>query len=199
MSEKARINNQIRASEVRVVDSDGKNLGVMATDKALVLAENKNLDLIEVSAKAVPPIAKIMDYGKFQYEQKKKDKKAKTGHKTETKSLQVKIGTGEHDLELKSKKASQFLKDGHRVKIDLYLRGRAKYFKEDFLKERLERVLNLITEEHKIADGPKKSPKGLTVIIEKGKGASKRDDEKNENKQVIQEENKDKQVGKGAG
>lgn len=168
MSDKVLINNQIKAVKVRVVDQDGKNVGIFLTEDAVKIAQDKGVDLILVSEKAVPPIAKTIDYGKFQYEQKKKAKATSKGHKTETKTLQVKLGTGEHDLELKSQKASKFLKEGHRVKIDLFLRGRAKYLNEDFLKERLERILHLITEEYKIADGPKRSHKGLTIIIERG-------------------------------
>lgn len=168
MKTRTRINNQIRASELRVVDADGTNLGVIPTEDAIKKAEAQILDLIEVSPNAKPPVAKIMDYGKYQYELKKKQKEAKAKvHITETKTVQVKIGTGEHDLGLKAKRVSGWLKDGHRIKLDLFLAGRAKYLKQDFLKERLKRILVLITEDFKIADGPKKSPKGLTVILEK--------------------------------
>lgn len=148
-----------------MVDAEEGNLGVMTREDALKKAEERGLDLIEISPNATPPIAKIMDFGKYQYEQKKKNKTK--GHFTETKILQVKIGTGEHDLALKAKQASNFLKEGHRVKIDLFLAGRAKYMEKTFLSERLERVLHLITVEYKVADGPKKSPKGLSVVIEK--------------------------------
>lgn len=171
LAEEPRINHQIKARELRVVSDDGQNIGIVSFSEAMKMAEERGVDLIEISPKAVPPIAKLMSFGKFQYLQKKKGKGQKSG-RTETKSLQVKIGTGEHDLELKSTKASQFLKEGHRVKIDLFLRGRAKYLNEAFLQERLARVLHLITEEYKIADGPKKSPKGLSVVIERGKPAS---------------------------
>ena len=168
--EKVRINNQIRARELRVIDEEVGNLGTLLFEDALARAREKGLDLIEISPNAVPPVAKIMDFGKFQYEQKKKQQKTRT-KTTETKSLQIKIGTGEHDLELKARKASKFLKEGHRVKIDLFLRGRAKYMEKGFLEDRLNRVLHLITEEFKVADAPKRSPKGLSMIIEKGNKA----------------------------
>lgn len=164
----AKINNQIRSAELRVVDEEGNNLGVLSTSEALKIAHERELDLIEVSSNAVPPVARIMSFGKYQYLEQKKQKQAK-GYATETKSLQIKIGTGEHDLELKAKKASSFLKEGHRVKIDLFLPGRTKFFDFNFLKERLDRILNLVTENYKISDAPKKGPKGLTVIIEKAK------------------------------
>ncbi len=167
-TEKTRINHQIKAPEVRVIDADGSNLGVIPLGVALEKASQAGLDLIEISPNAVPPIAKIMEYGKFQYDQNKKLRSARAKiHNIETKSLQVKIGTGEHDLELKAKKASEWLKQGHRIKIDLFLTGRSKYMEFKFLRERLERILKLITVEYKIADEPKKSPKGLTTIIEK--------------------------------
>jgi translation initiation factor IF-3 len=126
------------------------------------------MDLIETGPTANPPIAKIMEFGKYQYEKNKKQKKAKAGAKaSETKSIQIKIGTGEHDLELKAKNASKWLEEGHRIKVELYLSGRSKYMEEKFLKERLERVLNLITENYKIAEPFKKGPKGLMITIER--------------------------------
>ncbi len=165
-----RINNQIRAKELRVIDSENQNLGVLSIKDALELAQSKDLDLIEISPNATPPVAKIMNFGKYQYEASKKLKKTRAGAKmTETKSIQVKIGTGDHDLELKAKTASKWLKEGHRIKIELFLAGRAKYMDEKFLKERLERVLHLITEEYKISDNYKRGPKGLFLTIEKAK------------------------------
>ena len=134
-----RINNQIRARELRVIDSEGQNLGVLSIKDALELAQSKNLDLIEISPTANPPIAKIMNFGKYQYEANKKLKKAKAGSRpTETKSIQIKIGTGDHDLELKAKTASKWLKEGHRIKVELFLAGRTKYMDEKFLRERLD-------------------------------------------------------------
>ena len=168
MKQRIPINNQIRARELHVVDESGTNVGILSRDDALRLAEEKGLDLIAISPAANPPVAKIADYGKWKYEEKKKQKDAHANrHQTETKSLQVKIGTGEHDLELKAKRAAEFLKEGHRVKIELFLGGRAKYLDKNFHKERLERILRLIPIEYKIAEPLKKSPKGLMVIIEK--------------------------------
>lgn len=165
-----RINNQIRVSELRVIDSENQNLGVLSIKDALELAQSKGLDLIEISPSANPPIAKIMDFGKYQYEASKKLKKAKAGAKpTETKSIQIKIGTGDHDLELKAKTASKWLKEGHRIKIELFLAGRAKYMDDRFLRERLDRVLHLITENYKVSDSYKRGPKGLFITIEKVK------------------------------
>jgi len=163
-----RINNQIRARELRVISSTGDNLGVLSLKEALAQADKEGLDLIEVTSSTNPPIAKIADFGKYQYEQKKKLKSIRAGSKlTETKPIQVKIGTGENDLLLKAKKANGWLKEGHRVKIELFLSGRSKYMDEKFLKERLDRILKMITENFKISEDYKKGPKGPTITIER--------------------------------
>ncbi|MDB5259624.1 MAG: translation initiation factor translation initiation factor [Candidatus Taylorbacteria bacterium] len=165
---RARINHQIKAPELRVITEDGANLGVIPLSQAIREAQARGLDLIEISPNAVPPVAKIQDYGKFQYDEKKKQKVAKARTVTsELKNVQVKMGTGDHDLELKAKKASEWLKEGHRVKIDLFLTGRYKYMELNFLKERLDRIFKLITVEYKVAMAPLKGPKGLTTIVEK--------------------------------
>ena len=165
-----RINHQIRAKEVRVIGPEGENFGVITLSDALGRAEEAGLDLIEISPNAVPPVAKIMEYGKFQYEQQKKRREIKAkSHVTETKSVQVKIGTGEHDLGLKARKAAAWLAEGHRVKVDLFLWGRYKYMEFGFLKERLEMFLKLIPGEYKMADPIGKSPKGLSTTLERAK------------------------------
>ncbi len=153
-----------------MIDDQGANLGVLSLSEALVEAEKRGVDLIEISPNAVPPIGKLMDYGKYQYLENKKQKLSRgKAQVTETKSIQVKIGTGDHDLAIKAAKVSEFLTEGHRVKIDLFLPGRAKYLDEKFLRERLERLLHLVSASYKIADPAKKGPKGLNIVIEKAK------------------------------
>ncbi len=153
---------------MRVIGAEGENLGVLSREDALKAADAANLDLIEISPNAVPPVAKIMDFGQHRYETKRRasEMKAKS-HVTETKSVQVKIGTGEHDQLLKAKRASEWLNEGHRVKVDLFLWGRYKYMEEGFLKERLERFLKIIPADYKLAEEIKKSPKGFSTIIER--------------------------------
>ena len=166
--ERVRMNEGIRVPEVRVLGPEGENLGIMATHDALKKAQEMGFDLIEVSPNANPPVCKITDYGKFKYEQNKKDKEVKSRAKvTETKEAQVKIGTSEHDMGIKAQKIAQWLKEGHRVKIDLFLWGRYKYMEFEFLKERLERFLAVIPEGFKVAEDIKKGPKGLAVSIER--------------------------------
>ncbi len=173
MSTHARINHQIKAPQVRVIGPEGENFGVIPLSEALAHAQKAGLDLIEISPNAVPPVAKIMDYGKYQYGENKKQKAAKSKSKAvEVKTIQVKVGTGDHDLALKARKASEWLKEGNRIKIDLFLPGRTKYLDQKFLSERMDRVLKLISEDFKIADPAKKSPKGLTIIIERASGKS---------------------------
>lgn len=168
MVERLRINNQIQAKELRIIGPEGQNFGVLARLDALAKATELGADLIEISPNSNPPIAKIMDYGKYQYIEAKKHKQAKTkSHVIEIKSVQIRIGTGEHDLNLKAKKTSEWIKEGQRVKIDLFLPGRAKSIDEKFLKEKMNKFLLLITENFTLAESPKKSPKGMTAVIEK--------------------------------
>lgn len=163
-----RTNHRIQARELRVIGPEGENFGVITLEEALKKASEFGLDLIEISPNANPPVAKITDFGKYQYEENKKQKQAKTkAHSVEVKTVQVKLGTGGNDLALKAKKTSEWLAEGNRVKLDLFLPGRAKYLDENFLKERLERMLKLLTVEYKIATPPAKSPKGMTAIIER--------------------------------
>ena len=162
-----RTNHAIRARELRVIGPEGDNLGVLTLEDALKKAEEFGLDVIEISPNAKPPVARIADMGKYLYEEKKKDKLSKKSHQTEVKNVQVKLGTGGNDLSLKAKKTSEWLAEGNRVKVDLFLPGRAKYLDVKFLEERIERMLKLVSVDYKMADKPKKSPKGMTVIIEK--------------------------------
>lgn len=156
-----------------MIDVEDGNLGTMPVEVALARAQSKGLDLIEISPNATPPVVKIMDYGKYQYDTQKKERDAKQkAHVTETKTLQVKIGTSDRDLDLKATKASEWLKEGHRIKLDLFLPGRAKYLDPKFLEERLDRILRLVSEDFKIAEAIKKSPKGMSVVLERsGKSA----------------------------
>ncbi|MCK6462452.1 MAG: translation initiation factor IF-3 [Candidatus Pacebacteria bacterium] len=150
--------------------NDNENLGVISLAEALDKAREAGLDLIEISPTANPPVARIMDFGKYLYQQQKKQKEAaKKAHEVEIKGIQIGLGTSLHDLEMRAKKIDEFLKEGNRVKIDLILRGREKYLDKNFIGERMTRILNLISEKYKMADGPKKSPRGMTATIEVSK------------------------------
>lgn len=154
--------------ELRVLGSKGENHGVLKFNEAIAIARKEDLDLIEISPNAKPPVAKIADYGKFLYEQKKKQKVAKAkAHNVEVKAVQVKLGTDENDLNIKAKRVSKWLNEGHRIKVEIFLPGRTKYMDRKFLDERLNRILKLVTVNYKVADPIKKNPKGLAMIIEK--------------------------------
>ncbi|MFA6278581.1 MAG: translation initiation factor IF-3 [Candidatus Paceibacterota bacterium] len=167
-TERLRINNEIRAPELRVIGADGGNLGVLSLADALAAAKTAGLDIIEISPSAVPPVAKIMDYGKFEYERSKKEKVAKSKVKiSETKEVQIKVGTGDNDMLLKAKKAAEWLAEGHRVRAELFLKGRYKGMSEEFLKTRLEKFLLCIPYAYKIAEPVTRSPKGFAGVIER--------------------------------
>jgi translation initiation factor IF-3 len=153
-----------------VIDQNGNSLGVITKEEALDAARKAGLDLIEVSPNAEPPVAKITDYGKYQYETSKKAKEVKSkAVNNETKNIQISIGISEHDIEIKTKQAAEWLNEGHRVKVEMQLKGRNKFMDEAFLKERLNRMLAIIPAQYKIADPLKKMPKGMIIVLEKSK------------------------------
>ena len=120
-----RINSQIKNEEVRVLMDDGEQLGVMKTIEAIDLAKNRKMDLVEIAASNNPPVCKIIDYGKFKYQEQKKKNEAKKKQKTiETKEIKIRPGTGEHDYQVKIKNAQKFLREGNRVKFSLRFKGR---------------------------------------------------------------------------
>ena len=167
MLKRLRINNQIKAVEVQVIDESGKQLGAMKTFDALKLAREKDLDLAEVGPNIVPPIAKIMDYGKYIYRKERQEKKSGPKQKEqERKTVRVGFKTGTHDLEFKAKQIEGFLNEGHIVKIELTLRGREKALAH-LGKEKLNNFIKLITGEFAVQDGVKRSPFGWTITIKK--------------------------------
>jgi translation initiation factor IF-3 len=170
LADKVSINNNIRAPKLRVIGSQGENLGVLTKEEALQQAKVIGLDLIEVSPQADPPVARIADYGKYTYEMSKKLKEVKAkAHTTETKNIQISVSIGENDIMRLAKQAAEWIKEGHRVKIDLQLKGRTKYMDHAFLTERMERILAVIPAEYKIAEPLKKIPKSMMIVLEKAK------------------------------
>lgn len=120
-----RVNHEITAPKVRVVGADGEMVGVLSKSEAIKLAQQSSLDLVEVSPNAEPPVCKIIDYGKYKYEQQKKKAEAKKKQKTiEVKEIQLRPMIGAHDLEIKSKAIQRFIAEGNKVKILMRFRGR---------------------------------------------------------------------------
>ena len=119
------INEEIRDKELRVIGAEGDQLGIMTSAAALALAEEKNLDLVKIAPNAVPPVCKIMDYGKFRFEQLKKEKEARKNQKVvEVKEIRMSPSIDTNDFNTKVKNAQKFLKDGNRVKVTVRFRGR---------------------------------------------------------------------------
>ncbi|MFQ6014569.1 MAG: translation initiation factor IF-3 [Anaerolineae bacterium] len=120
-----RINEAIRAREVRLVDQSGKQLGIFPIEEALEIAQQSNLDLVEVAPHASPPVCRLLDYGKYLYERAKRQREARKAQKsTEIKEIRLRPKTGKHDLELKIKRVRAFLADGSKVKVRVLFRGR---------------------------------------------------------------------------
>lgn len=151
-----RVNTQIRVPEVFVIDEDGTQVGVMSIEEARTKAEEAELDLVEVSPKADPPVVRIIDYGHFKYEQEKKAKKQKAQtKKTDVKGIRLTPRIKGKDLEQRQNQALKFLEAGHRVKVELMLRGREKAHADiaiDLVKE----FVNNLGDEIKILDPVKK-------------------------------------------
>ena len=160
------VNNQIRANQVRVIDETGKQLGILPLQEALLLAKERNLDLVQVTEKVEPPVCKIMDYGKYVYNLQKKEKTGHSKTSGELKGIRLSFNISFHDLETKVKQAEKFLKRGDKIKIEMVLKGREKAATE-LAKEKVNKFLELLEKliPIKIERDLKKEGKGFTIII----------------------------------
>jgi translation initiation factor IF-3 len=162
---RTRINEYIFAREVRVIADNGDQLGVMNTDEALRAAKEQLLDLVEISPKAVPPVCKIMDFGKYQYQKSREDRQNKSKQKkSDIKGIRLSVRTDEHDLEFKKNQAEKFLTKGSKVKIEIMLKGREKAH-QDLARKNLENFVKMISFPNKIEQEIKRYPGGFNVII----------------------------------
>lgn len=163
------VNNQIRAQQVRVIDEQGKQLGIFDLEKAIKIAKEKGLDLVLVAEKASPPVCRIVNFGKFLYLQKKKEREKKAKQKVGSlKNIRLTYKISPHDLEIRVKKAKEFLEKGYKIRIEMKLRGREKRL-EEFAKEKVNFFISKLKEkiDLKIERALKKEPRGLTMIISK--------------------------------
>ena len=134
-SNEPRMNERIRAREIRVIGDDGEQFGILSVNEAIALAAEKNLDLVEISPNATPPVCKIMDYGKYKYEKTKKDKENKKKQKNVVvKELRIKPHIDEHDKETKISQIKKFIEKEHKVKISLRLTGRERLHADSAIK-----------------------------------------------------------------
>ncbi len=169
LKKKTYINHQIKALQVRVVDSKGVQLGVMTLSQALTKSQEENLDLVQITDKADPPVCKIIDYGKYLYWENKKEKEHKT-KAGELKGIRLSFKMSDHDMQTKALAAKKFLEKGDKIKIELKLRGREKALKSfafEKVKKFIEKLNQLIP--IKTEREIKSEPRGLTTIITKDK------------------------------
>ncbi|WP_095889803.1 translation initiation factor IF-3 [Clostridioides difficile] len=166
MSKELAINEQIKDKEIRVLSPTGEQLGVMPTKEAQAMANSKNLDLVQISPNANPPVCKIMDYGKFRYEQARKEKEAKKKQKTiVVKEVRLRPGIEQNDLNTKTNNAIKFLKKGDKVKVELRFRGRELGHK-DIGKEVMLKFLDIIKEFGEPTKAPAFEGNNMVVIID---------------------------------
>ncbi len=159
------INEQIRDKELRIIDEDGTQLGIMSAKEAQSLATQKNLDLVKISPNANPPVCKILDYGKYRYDLQKKEKEAKKKQKqTQVKEIRLSTFIEEHDISVKAATAAKFLKDGDKVKVSLRFRGREKdYASTGF--EVMRKFSEFISEAGNIEKKPEFEGRSLIMVV----------------------------------
>ena len=148
-----RINDQIRITPIRVVDSEGNMVGILPTEEGLQIAQDAGLDLVEVSPNDRPPVCRIMDYGKFKYELKKRKTKGGRQHTVQVKEIRLRPKTGEHDIEFKIKRARRFLENRDKVKINVIFRGRENAHR-DRGHEMLEEIIEILEDIAKVEKPP---------------------------------------------
>jgi translation initiation factor IF-3 len=160
-----RVNGRIRAPEIRLIGADGENVGVVTPARAMDLAAEAELDLVEISPNATPPVCKIMDYGKFKYETQKKEAEARKKQKViEVKEVKFRPGTDTHDYDVKMRNVLKFLEKGDKVKVTLRFRGR-EMAHQDLGRQLLERIAGDITEIGKVDNMPKMEGRQMGMMI----------------------------------
>jgi translation initiation factor IF-3 len=155
------VNEQIRAREVRVIDSEGQQLGVMTSREALSRAEDRDLDLVEVSPTAVPPVCKIMDFGKYKYQLSKKQAQRKT---IDVKEVKVRPQINEHDLDLKIRNVNRFIEGGDKAKIVMYFRGR-EIIRPELGMKVFEKISQNLTGKFQIEQQPRLEGNHITMVV----------------------------------
>ncbi|MFZ1317486.1 translation initiation factor IF-3 [Candidatus Saccharibacteria bacterium] len=165
MSTSIRINDAIRATELRVIGTNGEQLGVMSRTEALRLAEEAGVDLVEISPNAEPPVVKVVDWGKFQYQRLKEQQRNRRSNKaSELKQMRFGLKIGANDLEIKLRKIREFLADGHKVKILIFFRGREMAHRE-LGYELIDRMVKLLENEAVLEQKPLMAGRNLSIVI----------------------------------
>ena len=167
--QKAKFNHQIKAVTLRVISEDGQQIGIMKTSEALALAQQNGLDLVEVSPVANPPVAKLIDFAKYKYQQNKMEALArKKAKKTEVKTIWISVRISEHDMEIKANKVTEFLSGGDLVKIELRMRGREQAYGA-LGRQNLEKFLTFIKQTYRIEVPLKRMGGTWSITVAPGK------------------------------
>ncbi|MCL6583547.1 MAG: translation initiation factor IF-3 [bacterium] len=162
---KVMVNRKIRAKEVRLISETGEQLGILSLDKAIEMAEERGLDLVEVAPAATPPVCKIMDYGKYKYQQHKRAQESKKHQKViHIKEIKLRPKTEEHDFQFKKEHVRKFLLDGNKVKVTVVFRGREMTHFE-IGEELLNRMAKEVEGEGLIEQPPKKEGRNMTLLL----------------------------------
>lgn len=164
-SKKNRINEEIRAPQLRVVDQDGKFIGILSRKEALIMAEQQELDLVEIAPQATPPVAKIIDFGKFNYELQKREKQQrKQQAHQQMKEIRFRGRTATHDFNFKTRHARDFILEGNKVKATVIFRGR-EIIHQDIGRDLLERFVEALQDIAKVDSEIKAEGKALSVVM----------------------------------
>lgn len=165
ISKENQINEEIRDRELRVIDTDGTQLGIMSLKEAVNLAAERKLDLVKIAPKAKPPVCKILDYGKYKYELQKKEKEARKKQKTmQVKEIRLSTFIEDHDVEVKAKNAAKFLKAGDKVKVSLRFRGRERDYTNKGM-DVMKRFAQVVSEVGDIEKKPSFEGRSLIMIL----------------------------------
>ncbi|MCE7936505.1 translation initiation factor IF-3 [Candidatus Saccharibacteria bacterium CPR2] len=164
ISKHTRVNEAIRASELRVIGADGTQIGVLRREEAIARAYEVGLDLVEVSPNANPPVARIVDWGKYNYQKSKQQQKNKKKTVSDLKQIRMGLKIGDHDLDIKLKKIREFLDQGHKVRITAFFRGRELAHK-DIGYKLLERVTEKLADTAIVDQEPQLAGKHLSIVV----------------------------------
>lgn len=160
-----RINEAIRARELRVIGTDGEQLGIMSRADALKAAEDAGVDLVEISPNADPPVAKIVDWGKYQYQKMKEQQKNRKNNKqSELKQMRFGLKIGAGDLDIKLRKIRGFLSEGHKVRIQIFYRGREMAHKE-LGYEMIDKIVALLEDDAVLEQKPQMAGRNLSIVV----------------------------------
>jgi len=164
------VNERIRAREVRLIDENGEMIGVMPPGRALDIARERNLDLVEISPNAMPPVCKLMDYGRYKYEQAKRENEARKNQKTITlKEIRLRPRTDEHDVEVKTRKIQEFLAEGDKVRVSVQFRG-AEMRHPDLGRKLLDEIAEVLKGSATIERTPMMEGRMMSMIVSRAPG-----------------------------